>query len=473
MLFLRRNLAMISITCLIRKTALLTLAICALFVSNSAVADPITPDEARAIAKDAYIFNYSMVMMYRTMYIQSIDTTSKSYSGGFGKWLNLGTSSPKDTDIVSPNNDSPYSYAWVDTRAEPWVLTMPKIEAKRFYTSQWDDLWGYVIGNAGSVGDGNDGISVLLASPTWKGDLPKGVKRVIQGDTEFLGTLTRTQLIEPKDLPNVKKIQQEYKLQPLSAYLGKPAPAPAPAVKWMPWKEGAEKTDAFWAYANFLLQYTVPNPQDKPVQDRMAKIGLAAGKPWDSSAMGKDIQAAIAAGLQDGLAELKKGSTTFKDPSLFFRSRKDGGTDYYNRALGVFVGLFGNTKDVSVYFAIPKDAKGKLLDASKNSYSITFTADQIPPAKNFWSITMYKLPQRWLVDNTLNRYSIGSATPGLKTAKDGSITIYFQAKSPGKDKESNWLPAPDGPFWPVLRTYGPGKTIQNGTWKVPPVTPSN
>jgi hypothetical protein len=441
--------------------------------ANALAADPVTTDEARVIAKEAYIFNYSMVMMYRTMYVQSIDTTSKSYSGGFGKWLHLGTSSPKDTDIVSPNNDSPYSYAWVDTRAEPWVLTMPKIEAKRFYTSQWDDLWGYVLGNAGSVDDGNDGVSVLLASPTWKGDLPKGIKRVIQGDTEFLGTLTRTQLFEAKDLPNVKKIQQEYKLQPLSTFLGKSAPAPAPTVKWMPWKDGAEKTDAFWAYTNFLLQYAVPNPQDKPVQDRMAKIGLEAGKSWDSSAMGKDIQAAIAAGLQDGMTKLKSGSTTFKDPSLFFRSRKDAGTDYWNRALGVFVGLFGNTKDVSVYFAIPKDAKGELLDGSKHNYSITFTADQIPPAKNFWSMTMYKLPQRWLVDNPLNRYSIGSATPGLKTAADGSITLYFDAKSPGKDKESNWLPAPEGPFWPVLRTYGPGEAIQNGTWKVPPTKQSD
>jgi hypothetical protein len=436
-------------------------------------ADKLTAAEAKAIAKEAYIFNYPMVMMYRTMYIQSIDTTSKSYSGGFGQWLHLGPSSPKDTDIVSPNNDSPYSYAWVDTRAEPWVLTLPKIEASRFYTSQWDDLWGFVIGNAGSDDDGNDGASVLLASPTWKGDLPKGVKRVIQGDTEFLGTLTRTQLIEPKDLPNVQKIQKEYKLQPLSAYLGEVAPAAAPAVDWKPWKEGAEKTDAFWAYTNFLLQYAVPNPQDKPVQDRMAKIGLAAGKSWDSSAMGKDIQAAIAAGLQDGMDELKQGSTTFKDPSLFFRSRKDLDKDYFNRALGVFVGLFGNVKKISVYFAVPKDDKGELFDGSKHNYSITFTAEQIPPAKNFWSWTMYKLPQRWLVDNPIDRYSIGSSTPGLQTATDGSITIQFQAKSPGKDKESNWLPAPEGPFWLVLRTYGPGEAIQNGTWKVPPVKQSD
>ena len=441
----------------------------ALHLGIASTATAITAKEAREIAKEAYIFNYPLVMMYRTMYLQAIDPKSKSYSGGFGEWLHLGTSSPKDTDIVSPNNDSPYSYAWVDTRAEPWVVTLPKIEKSRFYTSQWDDLWGFVLDNPGSVEDGNDGVSVLLASPTWKGQLPKGVKRVIQGDSEFLGTLTRTQLIEPKDLPNVKKIQKEYKLQPLSAYLGKPAPNAAPVIEWKPWKEGVETTDEFWAYVNFLLSYTTPNPQDKPVQDRMAKIGLVAGKPWDSASLGKDVSAAIAAGMQDALAELKKGSTHITDPSLFFRSRKDLNKDYYNRALGVMVGIFGNVKKVSVYFAVPKDDQGALLDGSKHGYALTFTADHIPPAKNFWSWTMYKLPQRWLVDNPIDRYSIGSATPGLKTAADGSITLYFQAKSPGKDKESNWLPAPEGPFWLVLRTYGPSKAILDKTWKLPPV----
>jgi hypothetical protein len=451
------------------KTLTVGVALLALHMGMASTATAVTAKEAREIAKEAYIFNYPLVMYYRTMYLQAIDPQSKSYSGGFGKWLHLGTSSPKDTDIVSPNNDSPYSYAWVDTRAEPWVLTMPKIEKSRFYTSQWDDLWGFVIGNAGSVDDGNDGVSVLLASPTWKGQLPKGVKRVIRGDSEFLGTLTRTQLIEPKDLPNVKRIQKEYKLQPLSSFLGKPAPNAAPTILWKPWKEGVETTDEFWAYVNFMLSFTTPNPQDKPVQDRMAKIGLVAGKPWDSSSLGKEVSAAIAAGMKDAQAELKKGSTHITDPSLFFRSRKDLNKDYYNRALGVMVGIFGNVKKVSVYFATAKDDKGELLDGSKHNYAITFTADQIPPAKNFWSFTMYKLPQRWLVDNPINRYSIGSATPGLQKAADGSITLYFQAKSPGKDKESNWLPAPEGPFWPILRTYGPGKAILDKTWKLPPV----
>lgn len=136
-----------------------------------------------------------------------------------------------------------------------------------------------MLDNPGSVEDGNNGVSGLLALPTWKGELPKGVKRVIRGDSEFLGTLTRTQLLEPKDFPNVQKIQHQYKLQPLSAYLGKPAAKPAPAIQWKPWKEGAETTDEFWAYVNSLLPYTTPNPQDKPVQDRMAKIGLVAASP--------------------------------------------------------------------------------------------------------------------------------------------------------------------------------------------------
>ena len=427
--------------------------------------DTVTPDEARTIAKEAYIFNYPLVMYYSTMYRQAIDSQSTSYSGGFGKWLHLGTSSPKDTDIVSPNNDTPYSYAWVDLRAEPWVLTLPKIDENRFYTSQWDDLWGFVLDNPGSVEDGNDGVTVLLASPTWEGDLPEGVNRVIRGDSEFLGSLTRTQLFDPADMPNVQEIQKEYKLQPLSAYLGNPVPEAAPAIQWKPWEEGTETTAEFWEYVNFLLPLTTPDPQDKPVLDDMAKIGLGADTPKPSA----DMQAAMQQGMQDALAELKKASTNISDPSLFFRSRKDTNKDYFDRALGVMVGIFGNVKKVSVYFAVAKDDQGELFDGSKHNYMVTFPADQIPPAKNFWSWTMYKLPQRWLVDNPIDRYSIGNATPGLKTAADGSITIYFQAESPGKDKESNWLPAPEGPFWPILRTYGPGQAILDGSWKLPPV----
>ena len=197
----------------------------------------------------------------------------------------------------------------------------------------------------------------------------------------------------------------------------------------------------------------------------MTKIGLGANAAKPSA----EVQAAMKLGMQDAQAELKKAATGKVDPALFFRSRKNTNKDYEDRALGVMMGIFGNVKEVSVYFSVPKDDKGELFDGSKHNYSITFTKDQIPPVKYFWSWTMYKLPQRWLVDNPVNRYSIGSATPGLKKETDGSITLNFSAKPPGKDKESNWLPAPDGSFWLVLRTYGPGKSIEDKTYKVPPV----
>ena len=431
--------------------------------------DKVTADQAQAIAKEAYIFHYPLVMYYRTMYLQAIDPKSDSYSGGFGKWLHLGVSSPKDTDIVTPNNDSPYSYAWLDLRAEPWVLTMPKIEADRFYTSQWNDLWGFVLENAGSVYDGNDGVSILLTSPTWKGEVPDGIKRVIRGDADFLGSLTRTQLIDAADLPNVESVQREYKLQPLSAYLGTPAPAAAPTIQWKPWKEGLEKTEEFWSYVNFLLQFTTPNPEDAPVQDRAAKIGLAAGQSWDPAALDPEVREAVAAGMKDALAELGEAAKHLTDPSLYFRTRKDLAGDYFSRALGVLAGIFGNWSSISLYYALLTDEQGNPLDGSQHNYQLRLSAEQIPQVKFFWSFTMYNLPQRWLIDNPIDRYSIGSATPGLKTATDGSITLYLGATSPGKDKESNWLPAPEGPFWMVLRTYGPGKSLLDGTRKAPPV----
>ena len=143
-----------------------------------------------------------------------------------------------------------------------------------------------------------------------------------------------------------------------------------------------------------------------------------------------------------------------------------------DRAMGVYMGIFGNVPQVSVYLSMPTDANHALLDGSKNAYTLHFAKDQMPPVKFFWSITMYSLPDRYLVENPIKRYSIGSSTLGLKQDDDGSLTIYVSMKSPGKDKESNWLPSPNGPFWTVLRCYGPSPEIINGTYKQPPYMPT-
>lgn len=423
----------------------------------------IGPEQARDIAKDAYIFTYPLVMNYRTMYMQAIKGNR-----AFGKWLHLGLSSPADTDIVTPNNDTPYSYAWVDLRAEPWVLTMPKIEKERFYTSQWDDLWGYVLDNPGSVNDGNDGVSVLFASPKWEGETPKGIKRVVRGESEILGTLTRTQVIGgANDLARVKEIQQSYRLQPLSAFMGTKAPPAAPKIEWPEWKEGDDTREAYWGYVSFLLPLTTPHADDKATYEKLASIGLKSGARWDAKKLDPAIRQALQQGVEDAIEEMKKRSEGGIDAAKFFGTRDKVSTDYISRALGVYLGIFGNVPQVSVYLSMPTDADGKPLDGSQTSYTLTFAKGQVPPVKYFWSITMYNIPQRLLVENPIKRYSIGSSTPGLKFNDDGSLTIYVSATSPGKDNESNWLPSPSGTFWTVLRNYGPTEEIISGKYTEP------
>ncbi|TWT66503.1 DUF1254 domain-containing protein [Allorhodopirellula solitaria] len=449
---------------------LLLSALAGLFAlcGNLHAADAPTPEQAREIAKQAYFFAYPVVMDYRTMYAQAIKGDRE-----FGKWIHLGLSKPSDTDIVTPNNDTPYSYAWLDLRAEPWVLTVPKVEPKRFITSQWNDMFGFVVDNAGSVNDGNDVVKVLLASPSWKGDIPEGVDRVIQGESDLLGSLTRTQVIGGEsDMPRVSEIQQGYKLQPLSAYTGGKAPAAAPAVDWPAWTEGDEETLKYWDYFSFVLPFITRNADDQPLYDQLASLGMSAEGGWKTADLDAATQTALKAGIDDARAEMKKLGEGDLDANKLFGPRKLLGTRYRDRAMGVYMGIFANTSDQSFYISMPADSKGQPLDGSKNSYTLTFTKENLPPVEYFWSITLYNLPQRFLVENPIKRYSIGSATPGLKYEDDGSLIIHVSAESPGKDLESNWLPAPKTPFWTVLRSYGPDEAIIKGTYNTPAYQPT-
>jgi hypothetical protein len=432
-------------------------------------ASQLTVEQARKYARDAYVFLYPIVLNYRTMYSQAISGDAE-----FGKWLHLGTSTPNDTDIVTPNIDTPYSYAWVDLRAEPWVLTMPAIEENRYYTSQWDDLWAYVLDNPGSLNDGNGGGSYMLVSPEWDGEVPEGISRAIRGESQFLGTLTRTQLIGGlADLENVEAIQQEYELTPLSTFLGTTAPEPAPPIDWPTWTEGDENTDKFWSYADFLLQFTARKSVDAAEYEKLAALNIGEKGDFDMADFTPDIQDAIRQGVKDAQAEfVAAGNDPTLDSGKLFVKREQSGADYLDRALGVALGIFGNVKEQAIYFSIPLGADNQPLDASKHDYSVTFPEGEAPPVKYFWSFTMYRVPERWLVANPIERYSLSSTTPGLKTAEDGSMTIYFQHESPGADKESNWLPAPDGPFWLVLRNYGPDESIINGAYPKPKPEPA-
>ncbi len=355
--------------------------------------------DLRTTARDSYIFTYPLVMMYRTMYLQAIDETSPTFSGGMGQWLHLGTATPEDVDIVTPNNDTPYSYAWLDLRAEPWVLTMPAIDADRFYTSQWDDLWGFVLDNVGSVNDGNDGVSVMLAGPTWQGDLQDGIDRVIRGETSFLSTLTRTQALPTDEQGEVRRIQESYQLQPLSTYLGQPAAAPAEAVDWMVWVEGTELGLGYWSHAARLLSFIEPKAEDADAYAALAALGIERGQPFDLAALEDSQKAALQAGIDDARALMGEKAPQIKDAGQLFGPRSSVGQRYLDRALGVYAGIFGNTTDISVYLNRVVDDRGRLLNGSNGPFEMTFAAGELPPVEFFWSMTMYRLPERHLVAN--------------------------------------------------------------------------
>ena len=432
----------------------------------------ITPQETREIAKEAYIFSYPLVMNYRTMYLQAIDQTSKSYSGGFGKWRHYDPATPDNKDVVTPNVDTPYSWAWVDLRTEPWVLTLPRVEKDRYYTSQWDDLWGFILDSPGSVNDGNNGADYLLVDASWDGEKPTGIKRIIRGESKFLGGLTRTEYLGGADLPHVRNIQSQYKLQPLSTFLGKTPPIKAPALTWPKWTDGDEKTEQFFTYVNFILPYTIPNDTDKKILSRMSKLGIIGGQSWNPKKMPAEIRAAMQQGIQDAIKLIDTSAHSAKNSIKFFSTRQSNKSDYINRAIGVYAGMFGNLPDQAFYIPWSIDSQGDYLNSEKNNYTIIFPKDSLPPVKYFWSITMYSLPDHFLVANPIHRYSIGSRS-SLTKSTDGSITIYIQKKSPGGDKDSNWLPAPNGSFYVVLRTYGPANSILNGQWKLPSINKTN
>lgn len=426
-------------------------------------------EKIKQISKETYIALFPLVYNYGTMYSQAINNRAPEYIGGFGVYKHYGLSTPENRDIPTPNNNTPYSWAWVDVRDEPWVLTMPPADGNRYYVCQWDDLWGYVIDAPGSVIDGQNGGNYLLTTKKFKGQIPKDIKRVIYSESEFIGTLTRTGINGKDDIQAMQSIQNGYILQPLSSFNGLEPKNTSEDINWINYDVADLKNINFFKFANFMLNYTIPNINDQTMLGNAKKIGVEAGKDWQPNKMESSFVDAINAGIEEALKEIDQQVKITSDGNKLFNTREVIGEDYLNRTVGVVVGQFGNYPSQAMYPGFQKDSNGNLLDGSKNKYSITFPAGGLPAANFFWSFTMYDLPNRFLVENPIKRYSIGSQTASLKKREDGSLTIYFQKDSPGKDKEGNWLPTPKGPFYTVLRIYGPGEDMLNGNYKLPEI----
>ena len=431
--------------------------------------------EARAIAKEAYIYGYPMVDNYRILYAYFADPNNPEFKAPWNQLRNIArVYTPEDKAIQTPNSDTPYSMVGMDLRAEPLVLTVPAIEEPRYFSAQFIDLYTHNFAYVGSRATGNDGGSFLIAASGWEGQAPQGITSVIWSETELILVVFRTQLFDPDDLENVKKVQDGYRVQTLSEFLGEPAPAAAPKIDFMrPLTPEEQRTSLdFFNELNFVLQFCPTHPSEKELMARFAKLGIGAGRSFDAQALSPELRKAVEDGVADAwqaYAELKQRIDAKEVTSGdLFGTREYLKNNYLYRMAGAILGIYGNFKQEAMYPVYSVDASGQALDASKNRYSLRFAPGQLPPVNAFWSLTMYELPSSLLTANPLNRYLLNSSMlPNLNRDQDGGLTLYFQRESPGKDNESNWLPAPNGPFFMVMRLYWPKPDALDGRWTPP------
>lgn len=444
--------------------------------------------ELQAIAEEAYLYGFPMIVGYKALYEFNVDRSSGQFKAPFNQIFNEArVFTPKDTAVSTPNSDTPYSMVQLDLRAEPMVLCMPEIEKARYYDVQLVDLYTDNYGYMGSRTTGNGAGCYLVAGPDWKGETPPGIKKVFRCETQFSFVIYRTQLFNPADIDNVKKVQAGYKVQPLSAFLGQPAPPAAPAIEWPKFSQEAFTT-RFGEYLGFLLQFcpTVGTAAvEKPLREKFARIGIAPGRKVEQKELSPQMKAAFAEAVKQAFAKIEQTANSLgTDVNGWRIGSATGNRDYYHgnwalRAAAAKLGIYGNDAAEAVYPFTRRDVNGIALDGSKHTYTLTFPAGELPPVNAFWSITMYDGGTQLLIENPINRYLINSPMlPQLQKNADGSITLYIQKDSPGKDREANWLPTPDGPMFLVMRLYWP-KTeppsvfpLRKGTWQPPGIMPA-
>ncbi|MET4210109.1 hypothetical protein ABIB95_004940 [Bradyrhizobium sp. LA2.1] len=429
-----------------------------------------------ALATDAYIFGYPLVTMEMTRRVITNVAAPVGTKAPTGQIIKLRKYPDAFfRDVTAPNADTLYTTAFLDVGKEPWVVSIPDMKG-RYALFPMLDGWTTVFQVPGKRTTGTAAQTYAITGPTWKGTLPAGVKEY-KSPTSIVWLLGRIYCTgTPEDYAEVHKLQDEFKLVPLSSY-GKPYTPPPGTVDpsldmKMAVREQVNRMDAV-AYFTMLCKLMKDNPPtaaDAPQLAKFARIGIVPGQDFDASKLKADFVKRVPEIGFDQIMLQFKINKDMKDENGWGFTTKTGvyGTDYLMRALVTAIGLGANRPQDAVYPTSLKDAEGRKYNGA-NKYVMRFPKGQLPPALGFWSVTMYDADY-FFVSNPINRYSI-SARQNLKSNPDGSTDLYIQKDSPGKDKESNWLPAPSGDFVLMMRLYWPSEKNPsiNGSWKIPPV----
>jgi len=463
------------------KAVCRAMLVIASFTSSYACAE-ISLSETRAIAEEGYIYGLPIVMNYAIMYEYAVDKSSSQYKAPFNQIRSLHhVATYKDTAIISPNSDTPYSMMFMDLRTEPIVLSVPAVTKPRYYSVQLIDGSTYNFGYIGSRSTGDEAGDYMVVGPDWKGVMPPGIRKVFRSETQLPFAVFRTQLFNPADMPNVVAIQSGYKAQPLSAYLKQPAPPAAPAIDFPRINNDLAKTD-FFTYLGFALQFGPAAPEEVAIRAKLARLGIGADKKFSFEQLSAEQKSAVVQGMQDGHAKVENAIKNLGTKVNGWNIVGAGGDsafyhgDWLKRAAVAQAGIYANDAAEATYPLTTTLPDGEPLDAGKHNYTITFREGQLPPVNAFWSVTMYDGKTQLLIENSIDRYLINSPMLSTMTKNaDGSLTLYLQKTSPGADKENNWLPAPNDLMYLVMRLYWPKTEAPsilppgNGTWSPPQI----
>ncbi len=439
--------------------------------------------EARDQAIEAYIYAYPLVTMEITRRVSTNVEKPEGSHAPMGQFARLENyPAVDDHTVTAPNADTLYTVAWLDVSKEPWIVSIPDMK-DRFFLFPMLDGWTNVFQDPGKRTTGTKAQKYAITGPGWTGTLPAGVTEY-KSPTAMVWVLGRIYCTgTPEDYKAVHALQAQVTAVPLSSYgkaytpeAGKVDPSVDSKTSV---RDQVNKIDgpAYFKMFAELLKTNPPAAEDAPMVATLAKLGIVPGQDFDASKLDPAVARGIAEApkpAQDKIMAWMKEGIVAGDMKLehgWLFTTKTGlyGTAYRQRALVTAIGLGANRPQDAVYpTSEGPDAIKKY--GGEHKYTMHFDKGGMPPTNGFWSITMYDA-NYFFVPNALNRYTV-SARNKFKTNPDGSVDLYFQHDSPGKDKEANWLPAPSGQFILMMRLYWPKDTppsLLDGSWKIPEV----
>ncbi|WP_454766383.1 DUF1254 domain-containing protein [Cupriavidus campinensis] len=434
-----------------------------------AVEQPPSDQAMKALSAEVFTYGYPLVLMDVTREVMTARVPANTFTH------KRAFPDATFTDVVSPNADTLYSSAWIDLSKEPVVLSLPDTNG-RYYLMPLMDAWTNVFASPGKRTTGTRRGAFAIVGPDWQGTLPKGMKE-IRSPTAMVWLIGRTQTNGRHDFAAVHRLQDQYRLVPLSAWqkgarVSPPVSPPATLIDTQtpPVEQvAAMDAQAFFTRVAALLPANPPLADDAAMVEKMRRMGLQPGEPFKTTVLEPSTARAVQEGATAALAGIAASARKGAAGSTGWRvQRQIGtyGTDYGTRAAIAMVGLGANLPEDAIYPSTRADATGRPFDGGSR-YVLHFEKGQLPPVKAFWSLTLYNDKQAF-VSNPIQRYALGSRDP-LRYNRDGSLDIYIQYERPAGAKAANWLPAPPDGFNLMLRAYWPDQALLDGKWTPPAV----